>query len=135
MSSITSRRLTSTSEEFHFVYNGLVNVDLARCFKFYEQAHALQRLLPLMKASDIDLKTTTAMMLANLVKKEEEFEVLKSDQGVLDFMILQLTPAFSGYDTFFSEAEVIMGLQRLSVNDENKVAPWFLFLFSSFLLR
>lgn len=91
----------------------------------------LQRCLPLMKATDIDLKTTTAMMMANLVKKEEEFDLLKSDRDVLNFMLLQLTDSNTGYDTCFSEAEVIMGLQRLSVNDENKVRDPFLF-FSSF---
>jgi len=75
-----------------------------------------------MKATDIDLKTTAAMTLANLVKREEDFNLLKSDSGVLDFMMHQLVPdASTQYDTSFSKEEVIMGLRRLSVNDDNKV--------------
>lgn len=75
-----------------------------------------------MKATDIDLQTTTAMTLANLVKREDEFDLLKSDNRVMDFMLQSFSPSItSSYGTEFSKEEIVMGLRRLSVNDDNKL--------------
>jgi hypothetical protein len=74
-----------------------------------------------MQSEDVDLRTTTAMMLASLVKKEEEFNLLRADNAVLNFIVQQMSSMDTNYDTFFSETELVVGLRKLSVNDDNKV--------------
>jgi len=91
------------------------------CVSFFETASAVKRIMPLMKAEDVDLKATAAMCLANLVQKEEDFDILRSDRSVIDFLLAQLINADTSYDTSFSDVEILSGLRKISVNDENKI--------------